>query len=529
MNKLEVEVGLNTKGVEDDLISLRELIANTEEEIGRELTEDEKATIEEMYWDIYSKAKKLGSAIEKTIDESTKGIKRTVKGITRMGLAIFGIRSAFMLVRSAMNAITSQDEQLKADIDYMKNALAYTLEPLIRKIVDLAKQLLFYLAYILKAWSNGKIDIFKSANKGLDKANKGAKELSKTMAGFDEMNVVNDSGGGGVASPSFNLSDMEGEVPAWLQWIADNGELVISIIAGIATALVLAQLGLDLIMAIGIGAIVASVAMLIMDIIDMIKDPSWENFVAILGDIAVVIGIIMMLMGNWWGFLLVILGLIVKDVAENWDKIMEILGKVWNWINEKIIKPVAEGFSNMWGKIKDGAKNAWEKTKEFFAPMVSFFSNIINKIIGFFKNIGTKVGDAIGGSFKAVINGVLWAVENILNFPIRQINKLLDVINKVPGINISKLSTFNLPRLAKGGIINMPGRGVPLGGGLARGGEVAPEGVIPLTDSQQMALLGEAIGKYVSINATVPVYVGNRLVLRELKRIEAEDNFAYNR
>ena len=36
-------------------------------------------------------------------------------------------------------------------------------------------------------------------------------------------------------------------------------------------------------------------------------------------------------------------------------------------------------------------------------------------------------------------------------------------------------------------------------------GESGREGVIPLTDSQQMALLGEAIGKYININATIPV------------------------
>ena len=84
-----------------------------------------------------------------------------------------------------------------------------------------------------------------------------------------------------------------------------------------------------------------------------------------------------------------------------------------------------------------------------------------------------------------------------------------------------------IPRLATGGIINMPGRGVPIGGAIA--GESGREGVIPLTDSQQMALLGEAIGKYININATVPVYVGNRQIAKEIKRINAEDDFAYNR
>ena len=103
------------------------------------------------------------------------------------------------------------------------------------------------------------------------------------------------------------------------------------------------------------------------------------------------------------------------------------------------------------------------------------------------------------------------------------------------GGNISKLkSLFGfakggivVPRLASGGIINMPNRGVPIG--RAIGGEAGAEGVIPLTDSQQMALLGEAIGKYININATVPVYVGNRQIAREIKRINAENDFAYNR
>ena len=133
----------------------------------------------------------------------------------------------------------------------------------------------------------------------------------------------------------------------------------------------------------------------------------------------------------------------------------------------------------------------------------------------------------LGGAFKAVINGVLKAIENILNFPIRQVNKLLDVINKVPGINISKLSTFNLPRLAKGGIVNMPGRGVPVGSAI--GGERGQEGVIPLTDSQQMALLGEAIGKYITINANIVNTMNGRVISKELQRVQNDSDFAFNR
>ena len=103
---------------------------------------------------------------------------------------------------------------------------------------------------------------------------------------------------------------------------------------------------------------------------------------------------------------------------------------------------------------------------------------------------------------------------------------LLSGLGKIFGANWNINARIpNIPYLAKGGIINQPGRGVPI----AKGGENGPEGVIPLTDSQQMALLGEAIGKYVTINATIPVYAYNRMVDRKIERIRAEDNFAVNR
>ena len=73
----------------------------------------------------------------------------------------------------------------------------------------------------------------------------------------------------------------------------------------------------------------------------------------------------------------------------------------------------------------------------------------------------------------------------------------------------------------------MPSRGVPVGSAI--GGERGAEGVIPLTDSQQMALLGEAIGKYITINANITNTMNGRVISKELKKINAENDFAYNR
>ena len=82
------------------------------------------------------------------------------------------------------------------------------------------------------------------------------------------------------------------------------------------------------------------------------------------------------------------------------------------------------------------------------------------------------------------------------------------------------------PKLASGGIINMPGRGVPYHG--ATIGERGAEAVVPLTDSQQMALLGEAIGKYITVNATIVNSMNGRVLNRELQRVQNQTNFATN-
>ena len=83
-----------------------------------------------------------------------------------------------------------------------------------------------------------------------------------------------------------------------------------------------------------------------------------------------------------------------------------------------------------------------------------------------------------------------------------------------------------LPRLAVGGIINQPGRGIPYHGAVI--GERGAEAVVPLTDSQQMELLGQTIGRYITINANIPVNMNGRTISRELKQVQSEENFAFN-
>ena len=425
-------------------------------------------------------------SMKETVDDIGNGISKTIKKITRWGIAIFGVRSAYMAVRSAMGTISKNDEQLKADIDYIKDALAYTLEPIVRRIVDLIKQLMFYVGYLTKAWT-GK-NIFENANKSLKGANKQAKDLKKTMAGFDEMNVLNSGGstsGGGV-SPSFDLTGLENmKEPKWLIMIKDIGQWIIDNWQDVVFGLLLTKLFIDL------------------------------------------------LSGNWIAVVIDLIGLLVIAFFRVRDAIITIyedgkvvLGTFLGWIYDKFIKPLGDFFGALWNGLVIGFEKAINGIEKAFNSVVNFFKNIINTIVGLFKTIGTKVGDVIGSAFKTVINGVLKAIETILNKPIKAINSLLGVINKIPGIDLEKLPTFSLPRLAVGGIVNMPGRGVNYMG--ANIGERGAEGVIPLTNSQMMSELGKAIGQYVTINANITTNMNGRVISRELQKINNNSNFARN-
>lgn len=120
-----------------------------------------------------------------------------------------------------------------------------------------------------------------------------------------------------------------------------------------------------------------------------------------------------------------------------WDRIKAPFVKIGGWFKERFVE-------------------AWNNIKYIFSAksVGEFFGNIWNVIKERFTNIGQKVGEAIGSAFKLAINSILATVENVLNTPINAINNLLDIINKVPGINLSKLTPFSLPRLASGGVLN---------------------------------------------------------------------------
>jgi len=80
-------------------------------------------------------------------------------------------------------------------------------------------------------------------------------------------------------------------------------------------------------------------------------------------------------------------------------------------------------------------------------------TDVFGGILDSAKLMAKNAGNSIASVFKSIINGVLKIIEDLLNSPARTINRLIGVINKVPGINLGTLPTFKLPRLATGAVI----------------------------------------------------------------------------
>ena len=210
-----------------------------------------------------------------------------------------------------------------------------------------------------------------------------------------------------------------------------------------------------------------------------------------------------------------------KWVEENFEKIKSksgILGAV-------LIEDAIEVFTWII-EILTGIQQATFDTLDgLFTGIKQIFDGILLIAKG-------KLGNGLVSIAKGIVNAVIGVLNGLisgLNAIISPIRSLIVAVGKVMGKSwtMDNIRIPTIPRLAVGGIVNMPGRGIMYGG--ANIGERGAEGVIPLTNSQMMAQLGEAIGRYVTINANITNTMNGRIISRELQKINTNNDFAMNR
>lgn len=282
------------------------------------------------------------------------------------------------------------------------------------------------------------------------------------------------------------ISEVVQAVGEFIGWIVDNGELVVSTIV-----------------AIGTGMLVWNVASVINSVVGAIKAYKLANegatiaqalFNAVLNAnpimlivtliVALVAGIVTFIATNdearakfieVWNKIKATAKSVLDAIVGFFKSAWESIKSAWN--------ACTSYFSGLWDKIKNvyantkswfstTFKNAWEAVKNSFSGWGAFFDGLWTKIKNKFSDIGANIATAINGSVKAGINGVIGAVESIINKGIGLINSAISLANKLPGVSIGSLGYLNLPRMAKGGIVNKST--------IAEIGENGAEAVIPL-------------------------------------------------
>lgn len=451
-----------------------------------------------------------------------------VKSFAKITLILSVVLGVFKLFKGGMEALLNKNEELANKLQVIKlafsnltqglfNAVANLIEPVITSVVNWIYKLMAYLNVITKQFFG--IDLFAQKTeksvagtaKSLKSGAKSAKEINKQLAGFDEMNILTDSstsagGGGGVSGggvgkiepleiPKVDTTEFEKFIKKFKERI---GEMKDNFVKGW----------------------------------DFILNTNREDAKKLIEQSnsdfkGLQLGLFDMLHG---------ISLFIDGIYQYWSGAFEFLKGLFTGNEEDIEKGVA--------KMKDGII-------KILKGIVSFVASIPETIMGFAKDIGTKVGKyfkdkidkrieaikKIPKAIKEAFKDGFW--NGLLNLIKKGINKIIDKLNDKFTISIGKTLAailrglgmkveagqyhlINIPRLAKGGIVNNPGKGVMMGSYIA--GEKGAEAVLPLTDDTLQKL-----ASMIPITIDLTNTIDGRVLNRRLETIRMNDSFAGNR
>lgn len=234
----------------------------------------------------------------------------------------------------------------------------------------------------------------------------------------------------------------------------------------------------------------------------------------------------------------------INNIAPSVIKIIE---KINEGINNTIhalgdvLPPIIENIGKVFDTIFNGISNVIDTVGNTIINIMNtakrLVQDVLSAILTFILKLGPAVNNFVDNMIVAItklINFLVSGIEYMINtLVIGGINSMIKGINKLlPGDKfdlgtIKKVSIERFrPKLASGGILNMPGPGVYRDGAIVA--EAGPEGQVPLTNDRSLEIIGETIAKHTKIDLTNIIKLNERTIAREIKRVNAESKFAYN-
>lgn len=516
---------------------------------------------------IAEKMQEIGMKTDETVHSSDKisnSSNKTIKSLLKWGLAIFSIRSAYSLLRQITSNVLSQNQKLGDQMDGLKKSFANAFTPVIEKIINLVKTLMAYINYVWKTLFGKELFSSKVA-KDLKSGASSAKEINKQLAGFDEANVLSDNksgGGGGAGGDTTDIGLANIKIPQWLvditQWIKDNPTWA-KIIFGLA--------GFTLF---GGWKLASGIFGTISSLLGAGAGVGATGLIGVLGTLALIAGTVWTVTiayGKVKEFIKTMNEVseahrqeneLVESALKNDDELIKKgtdvlksqqatdeqrkkainLVKTMNEAETKNIKnkdlgtekniaytkqlyKTAEGMDELYrtGKLKD------DEEYEYFKMLANEYHPLMEDNIALVTG-QQKEADKLRASYEKLSKrySAQFVVEASSTGLIDVKNKVTDIVDKINAIKGNLFSKVSSVFHADGGIINYPGRGVPID----IGGEAGREGVIPMDNAQQMEVLGQAIAKYVRIDNYVSNYMDARKVNTILKQSEQQERLASN-
>lgn len=326
-------------------------------------------------------------------------------------------------------------------------------------------------------------DQYKKTNKDVMDAQKAQEKLTDAFAelgavGEPILTAIKDKVAEFVAAAVPHLENFVNKVKDIATWVKNNQDEIntwVGVIAGAGTAIgtFLLILNWGTIMTAAANAVkVVRTAILGMNAA-MLANPIALIVAALAG---LVVGFVY-LWNNVEGFRAFWVkawDLIKSTASTAWKAITNTFSKIGSWFKDKFgqvqkwgkdamektkkwfvdgYKKVTGAFSNIGGWFRSKFSSAWSSIKSVFSGWGSFFGGLWDKIKSRFSSMGTALGKSMGNAAKTALNKVLAAVEKAINKGIGLINGAIGVINKLPGVDVGKVSKVSFPRLARGGVL----------------------------------------------------------------------------
>lgn len=393
------------------------------------------------------------------VNKLTIGLKTNV---LKYAGALFGIRSIYYALKNSASAwLSSQNsgaKQLSANIEYLKYSMGAVFAPIIQYITSLVYNLMKAIQSLVYAFSG--VNIFAKATASSMKSTAGsAKEAQKTLAGFDELNNINEDKGGesGTIAPNIDLSQMDSSLNGWIEVVKTKLEPLLTSIRNICENIGKAfknawenNGGTETIKHISDG--LKNLWDIVSGVIDVFKEwtasDSFQKFAN------AIVGICNTL--SYW-FELITAKL--KEIWENggketFEKLLNFISKVVEAVDTvlkalspviefilNIVTPIIEGIVTVIGYVIDALsgvldfiigiftgdwERAWNGICEFFTgiwnALVTIVTtvwdtivNVVTTVVDVLWNIITTVFSAIGSFFSNVWNGIKETVSNVWN------------------------------------------------------------------------------------------------------------------